>query len=375
MFLVSLKNDKNQNKKLMKTEVRELDFQGQDIFIGIDVHLKNWRVTIMTEHLFHKTFSQDPNAKTLADYLRRNFPGGTYYSAYEAGFCGFSVHRSLEAEGIQNIVVNPADIPTTDKDRKQKEDNRDSRKIAKSLRNGELVALHVPNQDLEELRGLVRYRKTLVKDISRNKARIKSFLHLHGVRIPYDLSSASQHWSANFTSWLTEVRLSTDHGHLMLGSIVGTVTHLRKELLAVNRQLRSISTSSCYQGQVGLLRSIPGIGLVVSMTLVSELGDINRFKSLDKLCSYIGLIPTTASSGESDRTGNITPRSNKPLRSVLIESAWVASRNDPALSLAYNELCKRMKPNRAIIKIAKKLLNRIRYVLKNGQAYEYAIVQ
>lgn len=375
MFLVSLCNDKNQNKKLMRTEVKELTYMGQDIFIGIDVHLKNWRVTILTEHLSHKTFSQDPEASVLANYLRSNFPDGNYYSAYEAGFCGFSVHRALESEGIHNIVVNPADIPTTDKERKQKEDSRDSRKIAKSLRSGELTPLHVPDQDLEELRGLVRYRKTLVKDISRNKTRIKSFLHLHGVNIPTDLNSASQHWSANFTNWLSKVRLSTDHGHLMLRSILGTVNHLRKELLIVNRQLRLISTNSCYQNQIGLLRSIPGIGLVVSMTLVTELGDINRFKSLDKLCSFIGLIPTTSSSGDSDRVGGITPRSNKPLRSVLIESAWVASRNDPALSLAYNQLCKRMKPNRAIIRIAKKLLNRIRYVLKNQQAYEYAVVQ
>ena len=256
----------------MKTEFRQLTFEGQDIFIGIDVHLKNWRVTILTEHLSHKTFSQDPCARTLAEYLRRNFPGGSYHSAYEAGFCGFSVHRSLEAEGIHNIVVNPADIPTTDKERKQKEDKRDSKKIAKSLRSGELMALHVPSQDLEELRGLVRYRKTLVKDICRNKVRVKSFLHLHGIQIPLELNSASKYWSANFTNWLKEVRLTTDHGHLMLNSIVGTVNHLRKELLTVNRQLRVISADSRYQDKIGLLRSIPGIGLVVSMTLVSELG-------------------------------------------------------------------------------------------------------
>lgn len=359
----------------MKSKSTVLDFHGQKVYVGIDVHLKNWKVTILLEELTHKTFSQDPDAKTLARYLKSNFPGAEYYSAYEAGFCGFSVHRSLESEGIHNIIVNPADIPTTDKERKQKEDKRDSRKIARSLRNGELEAIHIPSRELEELRGLVRYRKTLVKEISRNKTRIKSFLHFYGIEIPEELNSASRHWSANFSKWLTTVRLTTDYGHTVITGTLDTVTHLRSTLLKINKQLREIAKSEAYIQQVNYLRSIPGIGLIVSMTLLSELGDIKRFKSLDTLCSYIGLVPTTNSSGESDRTGTITSRSNKPLRGVLIESAWIASRNDPALALAYHDLCKRMRPNNAIIRIAKKLLNRIRFVLKNETVYEYAVVQ
>jgi len=112
----------------MQNKVKTISFQGQNIYVGIDVHLKSWKVTIMLDHSFYKTFSQDPEPSILSDYLHRNFPGGNYCSAYEAGFCGFSVHRELEKYGIKNIVVNPADIPTTDKERKQKEDKRDSHK-------------------------------------------------------------------------------------------------------------------------------------------------------------------------------------------------------------------------------------------------------
>jgi len=176
----------------MQNKVKTISFQGQNIYIGIDAHLKSWKITIMLDHSIYKTFSQDPGAGILYDYLRRNFPGGNYYSAYEAGFCGFSIHRELEKYGIKNIVVNAADIPTTDKERKQKEDKRDSRKIANSLRNHELEAIYVPNRDMEELRSLVRYRKTLVKDIGRNKSRAKSFLHYYGIHIPTELDSASQ---------------------------------------------------------------------------------------------------------------------------------------------------------------------------------------
>jgi len=81
---------------------------------------------------------QDPDAGILYTYLQTNFPGGNYFSAYKEGFCGFSVHRKLQYYGIQNSVVNPADIPTTNKEHKQKEDRRDNRKIARPLKNGEL---------------------------------------------------------------------------------------------------------------------------------------------------------------------------------------------------------------------------------------------
>jgi len=113
----------------MQIKSNTINFNGQNVYVGIDVHLKSWKVTIMLEDLVHKTFSQDPNSEILYKYLKKNFPGANYYSAYEAGFCGFGTHRELIQFGISNKVVSPADVPTTDKDRKQKEDKRDSRKI------------------------------------------------------------------------------------------------------------------------------------------------------------------------------------------------------------------------------------------------------
>lgn len=358
----------------MPSKFKTISFQGQNVYIGIDAHLKSWKITVMLDHMEFKTFSQDADADILSGYLNRNFPGGDYYSAYEAGFCGFSTHRELERNGIKNIVVNPADIPTTDKDRKQKEDKRDSRKIARSLRNGELEGIYVPSCEMEELRCLVRYRKTLVRDISRNKRRVKSFLYFYGIKIPEELNSSSIHWSGRFTSWLETIRTTTVYGEMVLSEIINTTQHMRSRLLLIERQLRELSKNEKLGVLVSLLRSVPGIGLVVSMTFLTELCDINRFKTLDQLCSYVGLVPTTNSSGDKEKTGKITPRSNKQLRNCLVEAAWRAAKQDPALALKYNELCKRMKPNEAIIRIAKKLLNRIRYVLKNQEEYVCAIV-
>ena len=90
----------------MQEKVKTISFQGQNIYIGIDAHLKNWTVTAITDNSFARTVSQNPEAGTLFTYLQRIFPGGNYYSAYEAGFCGFSIHRELQGYGIKNIVVN-----------------------------------------------------------------------------------------------------------------------------------------------------------------------------------------------------------------------------------------------------------------------------
>src|SRR5512135_709001 len=111
------------------------------------------------------------------------------------------------------------------------------------------------------------------------------------------------------------------------------------------------------------------------MTLLTELHEINRFKNLDKLCSYVGLIPDTDSSGETERDTGITKRRNAHLRGILIESSWIAVRKDPALMMSFNTLCRKMPKTNAIVRIARKLLARIRYVLRNQEIYVPAVVQ
>ena len=358
----------------MQNKVKKLSFKGKDIHVGIDVHLKTWVVTIIVEGLFYKTFSQDSNAKVLFDYLKRHFPEGNYYSVYEAGFCGFSVHRSLKKLGITNIIVNPADVPTTDKDRRQKEDKRDSRKLARTLFSGGLEGIYILTESGEELRSMVRYRKVIVKELVRNKNRIKSFLKIHGIKIPLELESSSKNWSSRFTKWLKSIKLQTEYGDYVLQDTIKTAEFLRQNLLKATREFRKLNFNSPYSSTIILLRSVPGVGPVAAITLLSELQTIDRFKTLDNLCSYVGLVPSTNSSGENEKTGRITRRSNKPLREIIIESAWVAIRHDPALMYSYSEYKKTMPANKAIIRIAKKLLNRIRYVLKSKNEYITSIV-
>ncbi|MBA3285426.1 MAG: IS110 family transposase [Nitrosopumilus sp.] len=359
----------------MQSQVNHLNFNDENIYVGFDVHLKSWKVTVMTDKLTIKTFSQNPSPDLLYQYLNKNFPGAKYHSAYEAGFCGYWIHNKLVSLGINSIVVNPADIPTTDKEKVQKEDARDSRKIARSLRSGDLVGIHVPSLKTLEDRTLLRTRSLLVKDLARYKNRIKSFLYFHGIEFPESFSKPGTHWSKRFIYWLENIPMSEESGKISLNALITSSKNLRSSILQINRQIRLLSQTSAYKEQEKLLRSVPGIGLLTAMTILTELETMNRFSSMDRLCGFIGLVPSTNSSGDKDKVGDITPRGHHVLRSALIESAWVAVRIDPALMKSYMEYCKRMEPNKAIIRIAKKLLSRIRFVLKNNQQYVCSVIK
>lgn len=144
-----------------------------------------------------------------------------------------------------------------------------------------------------------------------------------------------------------------------------------KELTAM---IQALSQTEQYKRNMELLRSIPGIGGIAAITLLTELGDINRFKTVDRLNSFIGLVPCVYASGDMEKVGHMTYRGHDLLKCLLVEAAWMAIRRDPALMLQYQALTKRMKGNKAIIRIVRKLINRIRYVLKNQRPYELGVV-
>lgn len=145
-------------------------------------------------------------------------------------------------------------------------------------------------------------------------------------------------------------------------------------MLAVNKQVRGLSLTQAYKDNYALLLSVPGIGIMVAMTFLTQIGDIRRFECLDDLCNYIGLVPRMYGSGDKMVTGKMIHRGRKELKIMLIEASWEAIRKDPALMLKFNELVKTMPRNKAIVRIARKLLGRIRFVLKNQQPYELSVV-
>ena len=105
-----------------------------------------------------------------------------------------------------------------------------------------------------------------------------------------------------------------------------------------------------------------------------EIDDVSRFKNADQLASYIGLIPMCHSSREKVGVGDITVRKHAMLRCYLIEASWKAIGKDPAMTMAYEEYRKRMNGNKAIVKIARRLVNRVFFVLKRKQEYVACVV-
>lgn len=242
---------------------------------------------------------------------------------------------------------------------------------AKSIaEQGDAYPLYIPSVEQQEDRGIIRLYQQLVKDQTRSKNRIRSWLNFQGIDVP----DTHGHWSNKFIQWLREVPLSASaRAHLDL--LIEANDQSRKLVLAAIKQVRILSKQSRHQEMINLLRSIPGIGEITALLFLTEIGDVNRFRDLDALCDYFGLVPRTHSSGDKEIVLGLNQRGRGQLREKLIEASWVAIRLDPALTMAFQGYCRRMNKNKAIIKIARKMLNRIRYVMKNKQRYVTAVVE
>lgn len=353
----------------MKTQaqVSKVDFSGQHFYCGIDVHKKSWTVTIETDDITLKTFTQHPDALLLSRHLKQHYPGGNYVAGYEAGYFGFGIQRKLTSLGVECQVLHAADIPTTHKEKEQKRDPRDSRKIARTLRTNSISPIWVPSLEQESDRQLMRTRKALAQKIARVKTQIKSFLIIHSIAFPEEYTE-NVRWSNKLVQWIGSIKLEQERGTQALSAYYYELVFLRSELARMDKLIKQMSCSTSYRRAFPRLMEISGVGQVTAMTFLTEIGDITRFDSTDHLRSYVGLIPRSHSSGETERVGRITNRANAYLRSLVIEMAWMAVRRDSVYLKKFQDHCKKMKPNKAIIRIANSLVNRIYYIMKNETA-------
>lgn len=347
------------------------DFTGQTIYVGLDVHRASWQVSIHTAEMDFKTFTQAPRPEVLLTYLHRTFPGARYICAYEAGFSGFSAARTLRAANVECLVVHPPDIPTTSYDRTHKNDRTDARRLGQALRSGQLRSVYVPTADAVGARTLVRTRSSFVKKQTRCKTQIKLALYNLGIDHPADIDA--RYWSRGYIAWLEGHAQSAHPGASSLRAMLDELTLLRTVILSLTRQIRSLSLTPPYDGVSALLRTVPGVGVLAAMTVITEVVDIYRFRSSDALASFVGLVPGESSSGEKTVTTGVTNRRNARLRHALIECAWAGIRHDPALLRVFQAATRRMVKQKAIVLVARRLLNRIRFVWMTGCAYEHGI--
>jgi transposase len=354
-------------------QVRKLDFRGTTIFCGIDVHKKSWRVNIQDREFELEDFSQNADVVLLHKHLSRKYPGADFKICYEAGFSGFSAQRWLGRQGIDCLVVNAADVATSDKEKRQKNDKIDARKLCEHLQSKKVKSIYIPELHWEHGRSLVRARSRIVSNQTRCKNRIWQLLHFSGLALPKNYD-AGQYWSKHFIKELEMIACDSETLKTTLGLYIKDYTKTKVLLLEATRAIRNMCRQPQYQRDIVLLRTIHGIGEINAAVILFELQDVSRFKHLDHLYSYAGLVPDTDDSGEIRITKGITNRSNHYLRTALVESSWSVIRKDPALLMKYKGYCRKMNKNKAIIRIAKHLLSRINYVLKNKKEYVSGVV-
>ena len=336
----------------MRKQYSTVSFKDQVVYVGIDVHKRQWTVTIQHCGMFQKSFTIDPNPEKLAEHLKRNYPDAEYRSVYEAGFSGFEAHRALCRLGVKNIVINPSDVPTSGKERENKNDGCDSRKLARELENGSLEPIYVPEPENLILRNLKRREDQVVQNLTRIKNRIKSHLYFIGVK---------------FISWtggslkIMEEDAVKRHDYALLSDL-RELRFLREEKLRVVRDERECLKLLHREEIQENIQSVPGIGFRTTIALQAEIWDMTRFPTKDRLNSYVGLAPRTFGSGEhvTVKCGN---RKKKQLHYLMVEAAWLAIRYNLEYKARYGALVGRgMSSQKAIVVIARKLMQTIRAV-------------
>lgn len=365
---------KQQTSATSETQIKGkniIDFTGKTIDVGIDVHLKDYQVAKVHDGICLGNHRMESNPYVVIEHLRRHYPGAHFRCVYESSAWGFTLQRKLSAAGMDCIVVHAADVSTSDKERKRKTDKVDALKLARSLASGDLKGIHVPDETIQKERSLIRYRKNVVNDLNRSKNRLKSLLKYQGIDIPEQY--AKSNWSRNFMKWVEGQAAKDELLKDTLLLMLEQVKLLRQQLLKVEKKLGELRKGK-YAPKAQLAMSVPGIGPTTAMLFLLEVGDVNRFRGFDALNDFIGFCPDTASSGEKDRDTGITTRRHKQLRTAMIEAAWQAIRIDPALLENYQMLTKRMKGSHAIIRIARKLIRRLRAVLLSGIPYQKGLV-
>jgi len=341
------------------------------LYIGMDIHKKSWAVHLRTDISDHKTLTMPANCDVLYDYVQENFHDHAVSLTYEAGCCGFSASRYFMNLGLNVLVVNPADVPRMDKQNHQKTDKIDCRNLAKQLQAGQLKGIFIPDESQDLLKSLVRQRVEMSKQLRGIKSSIKSLLLYHSIEIPKEYDNPN--WSKAFLEWIGKINWMHSTGKTCMASKLRMYTAVHSEYLQLANELR-LHCRKHLKKDYYLLKSIPGVGGYLASAILAEVGDLRRFNNEAQFASYVGIIPNIRNSGSTENVFGVTPRCRALLRSYIIESAWVAYRLDPEMQAYYRKHIGK-NPKSIIVKIARKLLNRMLSVVKNETPYKinYAI--
>ena len=343
-----------------------MNVNGKTVTVGIDVHKVSWHVTALVEGVVIESATIKPCYRVLKKLLAR-FAGGTIRIAYEAGPTGFNLYDEFVADGMDCIVVPPSLIPVESGNR-VKTDKRDSRKLAQYLESHGLKNVYVLSKEERAHRQFVRTRRQLSNHRTDVMRQIKSLLLFHGIPSP---GGERRFWTRPV---LRALRSSTPDEYVSrsLNALIDLYEYLTQQVKHLTREVCRLARRERYARRVELLTSIPGVGVLSAMEILTELQDVSRFATADQLAAFLGLTPSQYSSGQHVRMGKITHAGNHRLRTRMVECSWIAIKKDPFLQRTYEGIKKRRGAKRAIVAVSRKLIIRIRRILLDGVTYRLA---
>ncbi len=236
--------------------------------------------------------------------------------AYEAGPCGYGLHRYLTARNLECRVVAPSLIPKRPGD-KVKTNRRDAVEIARHLRSGDLTPVYVPRVEDEAIRDLCRARDAARVTLKAAKQRLKSFLLRQGLHYV-----GRADWNDAHRRYLAKVVCPTAAQQIVFQESLHAVDEQVDRLARIEKELLEAAPAWRLFPVVQALQALRGVQFVVAVTVVAELGDLTRFDNPRQLAAFVGLIPSEYSSGDKRRQGGITKTGNGRARRALTEAAW-----------------------------------------------------
>ena len=229
-----------------------------------------------------------------------------------------------------------------------KTDKEDVKRLIRLLIADIVPEVWVPPVEVRELGGMISYRNRLVKTSTMIRNRLQSLLHRHNLILPKGGLTDKAWWEAQKISGLEKIQIRQE---------LSMLEEIDQHKAEVDAELGRQSLGKTWGKQAMRLLQLPGFGVVISMTVMSAIGDITRFESAKKLVGYAGLGAGVHDSGKEHIEKRITKSGRKELRWALVEAAWRAIRISPYWKEQYEKHLHRMrKPNLAIVAIARKLL-------------------